>query len=83
MTSIKTAISLDRSLFEQADALAQAMNTSRSGLIALALKELIERRRRDEISAQVEAVVQELGNDYPMPHGGLRKMQRRLVEGTW
>lgn len=42
MTSIKTAISLEESLFQRADQLAAELNISRSRLITLALEEFMQ-----------------------------------------
>ncbi len=44
MASIKTAISLPESLFEQAEAIAREMKISRSAVVAIALEEFIRRR---------------------------------------
>ncbi len=43
MATIKTAISLQDSLFAQVNELAQKLNVSRSQVIALALEEFVQR----------------------------------------
>ena len=43
MASIKTAISIDKPLFEKVDDLAQELNTSRSRIFALAASEFVQR----------------------------------------
>ena len=43
MTVVKTAISLEKSLFQKLDQLAGEMNISRSRLLAVALEEYIKR----------------------------------------
>lgn len=45
MRSIKTAISLDKTLFEQIEALAKEMQVSRSRLFVLAAQEFLERHK--------------------------------------
>ena len=49
MAKTKTAISLKESLFEQADAIAQEMNISRSQLFSIAVEEFIERHRNQKM----------------------------------
>lgn len=50
MTTIKTAVSIEESLFNQADELAREMQVSRSRLIALALENYIAQYRRRKIT---------------------------------
>lgn len=45
MSTVKTAISLDKELFDAADALAEAMHVSRSKLVATALEEYVRRHQ--------------------------------------
>jgi metal-responsive CopG/Arc/MetJ family transcriptional regulator len=56
MDTIKTAISINKSLFEQAEKLAGEMNVSRSRLYALALEEYIRRQENRAMLAQINAV---------------------------
>ncbi len=51
--SMKTAISVDDSLMEQADEAARDLGLSRSGLIADALREYLKKRRQAQISEQL------------------------------
>ncbi len=50
---MKTAISVDDALMEQADAAARDLGLSRSRLIAEALREYLRQRRRTRISEQL------------------------------
>jgi metal-responsive CopG/Arc/MetJ family transcriptional regulator len=50
---MKTAISVDDSLMEQADAAARELGLSRSALIAEALREYMRRRRQAQVSEQL------------------------------
>ena len=52
MQTVKTAISIQENLFEQAEALAQQMNISRSRLFVLALEDYIRRQQDRELLAQ-------------------------------
>lgn len=51
--SMKTAISVEDALMEQADDAARDLGLSRSGLIAEALREYLRRRRRAQVSEQL------------------------------
>jgi len=51
--SMKTAISVENSLMEEADNAARDLGLSRSGLIAEALREYLKRRRRARVSQQL------------------------------
>ena len=53
---MKTAISLSDKLFHDADALARQLGISRSELYATALKELLERRESESVTARLNAV---------------------------
>ena len=48
--SMKTAISVDSALMEQADEAARDLGLSRSGLIANALRDYLRKRRRTRIT---------------------------------
>jgi len=47
--TVKTAISIDKPLFKEAEALAQALNMTRSRLFGVALAEFVERQRNRRI----------------------------------
>ena len=84
MQAIKTAISLDKTLFDQAETAARAMKVSRSRLFAIALTDFFEHQKNMELLAQINAA----WNDEPdATEQTLRKQsrrqQRRLVEGEW
>jgi predicted transcriptional regulator len=84
MDTIKTAISVNKSLFEQAEELAREMNVSRSRLYSLALEEYIRRQENramfeqfnaayaDELDAEEEATLTQMG-----------ELHRRAAEGEW
>jgi metal-responsive CopG/Arc/MetJ family transcriptional regulator len=57
MGSVKTAISLQETLLAEADAAARDLNTTRSGVIALALGEFLRRRRAEELRARIDAAL--------------------------
>ena len=84
MQSVKTAISLQKSLFEQAESLADKMKVSRSRLFALALEEYIHRQQSRELLAQINAAYANEPDLYEetLP-SEMRPPHRRIVEGEW
>ncbi len=84
MPSIKTAISIQKSLFEQAEELASKMKVSRSHFFVLALEDYINRLRNRELLAQINVAYA----DKPDPTEQIlrqksRRQHRRIVEGEW
>lgn len=84
MRSVKTAISIQRSLFEQAEDLARRMNVSRSRLFVLALEDYIRRQQNRELLAQINAAYA-TEPDLPAQalHRAAKRTHRRIVEGEW
>lgn len=60
MATVKTAISLQESLFEQAEALASEMKVSRSRLIAIALEEFIRRHQNRLLLEKINAAYEDI-----------------------
>ncbi|MBE7551714.1 MAG: hypothetical protein HS126_11650 [Anaerolineales bacterium] len=84
MANIKTAISLQETLFEQVEALAHELNVSRSRLLALALEDFIRRYQNQKLLEQINSAY----DDAPDPGEQIRlrqmrHQQRRIVEGEW
>jgi predicted transcriptional regulator len=84
MAIVKTAISVQESLFERADALARQLHLSRSQLFSRALGEFLDRH---ESRLLLEAINRSLG-DEPEPGEAerlqhMRGIQRKRVEGQW
>jgi len=84
MQSVKTAISIQESLFEQADTLARQMKISRSRLFVLALEDYIRRQHDRELLAQINAAYADEPDaaERTLPHK-MRSTHRRTVEGEW
>jgi metal-responsive CopG/Arc/MetJ family transcriptional regulator len=83
--TVKTAISVDRDLFAEADALAATLAVSRSELYSLALRDYVRRQRQ-------RATIERLNRVHADAAAGAgetalarahRPAHRRLVEGTW
>lgn len=82
--TIKTAISLEESLFERVDALAKELNISRSYLFALAAQEFIERHENQHLLEATNAAYDDLPDPYEQAlRQEMRAKHRQLVEGDW
>lgn len=84
MESVKTAISIDKALFAQANALARKLKVSRSRLFVIALEDFIHEQENRELLEKINAVYE---NDPDEPEKILRrksrKSHRRIIEGQW
>jgi metal-responsive CopG/Arc/MetJ family transcriptional regulator len=84
MRSIKTAISIQESLFEQAENLAHKMKVSRSRLFVLALEDYISHQQNRELLAQINAVYADKPDVAEKAlHRKMRRVHRQMVEGEW
>jgi metal-responsive CopG/Arc/MetJ family transcriptional regulator len=83
VATVKTALSIDESLFEQAEALAKELEVSRSRLFSMALEEFLRRHEAKETLAQINAVYSEFPPEDEEHRARKRQRHRELVEGTW
>ena len=84
MESVKTAISIDKSLFKQANALAQKLKVSRSRLFVIALEDFIRQQESREILEKINAVYADEPDEVEKElRRRTRKSHRRLIEGQW
>ena len=84
MTTVKTAISLPTSLFEQAETLAGEMQISQSFLIEIALEEFIRRRENQQLLEKINAACEApLSEEEQVLLRKMSRSHRRLVEGEW
>ncbi len=84
MANIKTAISVQKSLFEQAEALAREKKVSRSRLFVMALEDYLRREENRKLAEQLNAIYG--GEPDPEEEALRRKMKRQFrkrVEGEW
>ena len=82
--TVKTAISMDTVLFEQAETMARQMKVSRSRLVGLALDEFICRHRNRAMLARLNAVYADGAVEETADAAQQRRAShRRRVEGTW
>jgi hypothetical protein len=84
MTNVKTAISLEEPLFEQAEELARELSVSRSRLYALALEAFIRRHHEQQVLDRLDHAYADEPNAEETALGhGRRRHHRRLVAGEW
>ena len=84
MANIKTAISINKTLFEQVNKLADELEVSRSRLFVLAVEEFIRRYENEQLLQQINQAYDDLplAEEEQILHG-MRSVHRKLVEGDW
>jgi len=84
MANVKTAISINKSLFEQVNKLADELEVSRSHLFVLAVDEFIQRYENEQLLRQINQAYDDLPLvDDEQILQGMRSPHRKLVEGEW
>ena len=84
MQAVKTAISIEKHLFDQAELIAQAMHVSRSRLFGLALEEFITRQKNRELLARINAAyTDEPDAEEQAVRRHARRQHRRIVGDEW
>lgn len=84
MTIKKTAISMEKPLFEEIDALAEEMGVSRSCLISLAAREFLQHYQNQKLLDAINAAhkdTPDIGND--MFKARLKAKHRQFVKDQW
>ena len=84
MGNVKTAISINKSLFEQVNKLADELEVSRSHLFVLAVEEFIQRYENEQLLQQINQAYDDLPlADEEQILQKRRSPHRKLVEGEW
>jgi metal-responsive CopG/Arc/MetJ family transcriptional regulator len=84
MHAIKTAISIEKNLFDQADKIARTLKVSRSKLFVIALQDFIEHQKNREMFAQINAAYADEPDAAEQTlRRKSRRQHRRIVEGEW
>jgi metal-responsive CopG/Arc/MetJ family transcriptional regulator len=84
MLSVKTAISIEKPLFDELEALAEEMSVSRSRLISQATQEFIERHKSQRLLEAINAAYDDVRySEEEERHTHMRAKQRRMVKGQW
>ncbi len=84
MPNIKTAVSLDKTLFSQINQMAQVLNISRSRLFSLAAKEFIQKHQNQKLLDAINSAY----DDMPDPeeqkiYTKMRNKHKRMVKNQW
>ena len=81
---MKTAISIDEGLLQEADETARRMGLSRSRLFALALGDFLQRRRREQMLRRLNEVYGEgMSSAEQAVLKGIKRKVRRAVKERW
>ena len=81
MPGVKTAISLEKNLFNQVNQLANDLNVSRSKLFTLAVKDYLKKQENKKIFAQLNAAYSDSpGKEEKSISQAMQKKQRNIVE---
>ena len=84
MQCVKTAISIETSLFEEVKRLTQEMHLSRSQLVTRAIKDFVQQVRNRQLLEQINRVYSKgASREEEMQQNKMKKRHRRLVEGEW
>jgi metal-responsive CopG/Arc/MetJ family transcriptional regulator len=82
--TIKTAISIQKTLFEQAENLAQQLNMSRSHLFGLAIETFVKNHQNQILLDEInQAYSDQPDKNETILLSKMRKSQRKLVESEW
>lgn len=84
MANIKTAISIEKPLFEEVEALAEEMKVSRSHLFTLAARDFLQYHKNQKLLDAINATY----DDLPDPaeerlRAEMKSKHRRLVKDQW
>ena len=85
MTTIKTAVSIEKELFNQAEDLAEELQVSRSGLVTMALERLIRDYQTKKLVEKLNEVYADgLDEEEQLAMEGRRRLQAGLlVDEEW
>jgi len=83
-TTIKTAISIQKTLFEQAESLAQQLHISRSHLFGLAIETFVKNHQNQILLDEInQAYSDEPDQNEKVLLSKMRSQHRKLVENEW
>lgn len=84
MAQIKTAISLDKSLFEKTEILARRLKVSRSRLFAMALEDFLRRRQNEELLERINSACDDSPDQAEAARlKGMRRYHREMIKDEW
>ncbi len=84
MSTIKTAVSIPESLFQQINLAAKKMKISRSKVFVKAVTDFLKNWKNEEMLEQLNSVHEEFSNAQEQKKLVLaKKKYRKFVEGEW
>ena len=83
MPNIKTAISIEKPIFEQANDLAKSLNISRSRLFAIAVEEFIQRHKNMELLRAINEAYEDMPESDTKIVQKMRSRHLKMVENQW
>ncbi len=84
--NVKTAISIDETLFAEVNAAAHTMNISRSQLFAKAVEEFLRKLENQKLLNQINQAYADEDSqqdDLQIAMTQMRRHQRKMAEGEW
>jgi len=82
MANIKTAISIEKPIFEQMNILAKDLNISRSRLFALAAQEFLQRHKNIKLLQSLNDAYDDLPESEPIV-SKMRPRHYKMVKEQW
>lgn len=84
MANIKTAISIEKPLFEEVEALAEEMEVSRSYLFTLAARDFIQHHKSQKLLDAINATYDDLpDSEEERLRAQMKSKHRQLVKDRW
>jgi len=84
MANIKTAISIEKPLFEEMEELALELKTSRSRVFSLAAQEFIDRHRNHKLLQAINKAYEDIPDDKEESVRSIMKQRHlRMVKDQW
>jgi metal-responsive CopG/Arc/MetJ family transcriptional regulator len=84
MPNIKTAISIEKPLFEEMEKLALELKTSRSRVFSLAAQEFIDRHRNQKLLQAINKAYEDIPDDKEKSlRSIMRQRHLRMVKDQW
>jgi metal-responsive CopG/Arc/MetJ family transcriptional regulator len=84
MGNIKTAISIEKPLFDQVDKLAHELNTSRSRIFALAAIEFIQRHKNKKLLEAINSAYDDIPDvNEESLKSAMRARHLKMVKDQW
>ncbi len=84
MANIKTAISIEKPLFEQVDDLAHELKTSRSRIFALAAQEFLQRHKNQKLLEAINDAYDDIPDEIDESLKPMRRSRHlKMVKDQW